>query len=219
MTGIYEHTKVAKRSNVGFGVKIMCSEWGSLVTERAIGLLRSFNSIKGQTPIQLKKYLRWCPPPNEYLKLNIDGAMFCDLKKVGIGMILSNENGEVLMAASKVENEGDNPEIIELLAVFQGMQMRVGRFVMNLIVESYYLLLVDSLNKNDMLDFELGALYGEVMRRKTCFASCSFTHVFREGNLVAHSLARYTWNVENIEIWEDCIPNFLSQALWPDKCL
>lgn len=50
------------------------------------------------------------------MKLNVDGAMFFDHHKARIGAILRDNKGEIVMAASKVENEVNDPESIELLA-------------------------------------------------------------------------------------------------------
>ncbi|XP_042939608.1 uncharacterized protein LOC122274658 [Carya illinoinensis] len=119
----------------------------------------------------MQQSLQWSPPPTEYLKLNTDGALFSDVRKAGIGAILRDVAGKVVMAASMATHEVDKPKTIELLA------------------------------KNDMLDSASGSLFAEVIRLHTCFASCSYTHVYREGNVAAHRLARHAWNVENVEMW------------------
>lgn len=48
-----------------------------------------------------------------------------------------------------------------------------------------------------------------------CFAQFQFLAfvVNRLGNEVAHRLARHAWNVENIEMWWDCVPIHVSQAI------
>lgn len=40
----------------------------------------------------------WNHPPHNALKLNIDGALFFDLNKAGLGAILRNHEGDVIMA-------------------------------------------------------------------------------------------------------------------------
>lgn len=54
---------------------------------------------------------------------NVDGAMFFDLHKASVRAILRDEQGNVIMAASKIENEVANLETIELLAIFRGLQL------------------------------------------------------------------------------------------------
>lgn len=56
--------------------------------------------------------------------------------------------GKVVMVASKVEPEVEDPEAIELLAVFRGLQLCSTMGISNLLVESDCLLLVQSLQQN-----------------------------------------------------------------------
>ncbi|XP_075636730.1 uncharacterized protein LOC142608966 [Castanea sativa] len=44
--------------------------------------------------------IRWAPlPPGQY-KVNFDGAMFANLRKVGLGMMIRDSNGNVIAALS-----------------------------------------------------------------------------------------------------------------------
>lgn len=64
------------------------------------------------------------PGPQGYLKLNIDGAiLFFDQHKAGVGVILRDENEDIVMAASKLENDFNDPETIEVLAMFRVLQL------------------------------------------------------------------------------------------------
>ncbi|XP_018829059.1 dirigent protein 5-like [Juglans regia] len=70
-------------------------------------------------PVQLEASSSGSTPPQGVLKLNTDGAMFSNLQKAGIGVILKDASGMVVMAASKHEPEVEEPEAIELLAIFR----------------------------------------------------------------------------------------------------
>ncbi|XP_042958021.1 uncharacterized protein LOC122293512 [Carya illinoinensis] len=142
-----------------------------------------------------------------------------DAHKAGIGAILCDSTGHVLMAVSKIELALEDPETVELLAVFRGMQLCISMGISALEVESDCLLLVQALQQEDMSNSLLGNLFSEVKRLCNYFSSVSFVHVYREGNRAAHLLARNAWRVEDIDMWWDSVPDFLSQALWFDKCL
>lgn len=90
------------------------------VANHGVALLHSFKIVSVMSQVHIRKHVTWRPPPIGVRKLNTDGVMFGDLKKVGISVILKDASGNVVMAASCVENEVEDPEAIELLAVFRG---------------------------------------------------------------------------------------------------
>ncbi|KAF5481561.1 hypothetical protein F2P56_002202 [Juglans regia] len=57
-------------------------------------------------------------PPQNALKLNVDGAAFDTLNRVRVGLILRNTSCEVILVASMQENGVE----IELLAILRGLQ-------------------------------------------------------------------------------------------------
>lgn len=63
----------------------------------------------------------WKPLDQGSLKLNIDGIIFADLQAAGIGAILWNHEGEVLMLASLKESSIQYSEMIESLAILMGI--------------------------------------------------------------------------------------------------
>ncbi|KAF5442204.1 hypothetical protein F2P56_034891 [Juglans regia] len=86
-----------------------------------LNILKNHKEIRGICSSQLKQHLKWKPPPLDVLKLNTDGAMFTDLRRAGVGFLLRDAKGELVVAASRAEFDVENPEAIELLAVFRGI--------------------------------------------------------------------------------------------------
>lgn len=60
-------------------------------------------------------------PPQGVLTLKVDGAIFNDQKIVGVGVMVRDEKGTVLMPASEKEKEVLGPEEVELLAMLEGL--------------------------------------------------------------------------------------------------
>ncbi|XP_041011418.1 uncharacterized protein LOC121255205 [Juglans microcarpa x Juglans regia] len=87
------------------------------------------------------------PPPTDVLKLNTDEAMFDDLRRAGVGFLLQDAKGELIVVASRAEFDVENPKAIELLVVFRGIQFCASRGISNLQVESDSLLVVESLRQ------------------------------------------------------------------------
>ncbi|KAF5472300.1 hypothetical protein F2P56_009031 [Juglans regia] len=153
-----------------------------------------------------REYYDWKPLPTCWLKLNVDGAVFGELHKAGVGVVLRDEAGKVILAASKVEFEVNNTEAIEMLAIFRALQLCTSMGIHRLIMESDCLMDIQVLNNELVSDAMLTPFVSEIRKVLRVFVECKFQHVYREGNQVAHILARYAWNVENISIWNECYP-------------
>lgn len=82
------------------------------------------------------------PPSIGFLKLIMDGAMLSNLHKIGVEAILRDEKLDIVMAASKVENEVANPKDIELLTIFKGLQLCADMGIQKLIIDSDCLLVI-----------------------------------------------------------------------------
>ncbi|XP_042964737.1 uncharacterized protein LOC122298961 [Carya illinoinensis] len=131
-----------RRNKLEFDHKILSP---SHVISHSLGLLHSYKTVVVKTRMQARTHFSWKAPPAGVLKLNIDGAIFSDAHKAGIGAILGDSIGQVLMAVSKIEVDVEEPETVELLAVFRGMKLCVSMGISALVVESDCLLLVQSL--------------------------------------------------------------------------
>lgn len=84
--------------------------------------------------------------------------MFFSIHKAVIGAVLRNENGEIVLAASKIKNEVHELEDIELLAIFRGLQICANMGIQKLIIESDSLLIVNEVKANGASSSMLGNL-------------------------------------------------------------
>lgn len=57
------------------------------------------------------------------MKLNLDGAVFGEINIIGVGLVLRDVNGDVMLATSKIEFGANTAEAIELLAIFQAFHL------------------------------------------------------------------------------------------------
>ncbi|XP_042973060.1 uncharacterized protein LOC122304862 [Carya illinoinensis] len=166
---------------------------------------------------KINKVVRWHPPPMDFLKLNIDGATFNDQSIAGIGVVLRDHNGEVVVTCSKVEKEVSSVEFIDAIALLRGLQLCVQWGVPKIMLEIDCLILVNALNANFecLTDFEF--ILQDIRRLIDGFQEVKVVHVNRLGNLVAHRLARHAWLIDDICMWWDYCPSFVSQVIWLDK--
>ncbi|XP_035545068.1 uncharacterized protein LOC118348173 [Juglans regia] len=189
------------------------------VAESVHVLLRSHAQVSIKIRSEILKFYKWNPPSAGSLKLNVDAATFPGWDKAGVGAVLRDEKGRILMAFSRAEILLKGSESLELLAIFRGMQQCVTMGVSHLVVESDSLLSIDALNDDSMTNSLLGVIYYEIKKLASCFVLCLFSHVYREGNRVAHKLARNACKVDSMEVWWNSIPDCISQTVWFDECL
>lgn len=93
------------------------------VVEHALSLKKEFTAIQFVASSGLRKLCSWKPFKTGFLKLNVDGDMFSDLHRAGVRDVLRDEKWDIVIAASKVENEVADSEDIELLATFRGLKL------------------------------------------------------------------------------------------------
>ncbi|CAI9783491.1 unnamed protein product [Fraxinus pennsylvanica] len=163
---------------------------------------------------------KWKAPPADFLKLNVDGATFHHLHKAGVGVVLRDQTGTVLMAASKGEREVADPEMIEFPAVLQGLQLVMSMGISRLVIESDCLFVVSQLNDEESISLSpWSSIIADIRCLLSVFLDVKICHVNRLGNGVAHELARHAWEVESIQMWWEGFPDFISHAIWLDSRL
>ena len=85
---------------------------------------------------QLMLTQTWSPPQNGYAKVNVDAATNSELNLAGLGAIIRDENGKVIVAAIKVSKFFGDVSFAEAEAIEWGMQIARDTNVRTLIVES-----------------------------------------------------------------------------------
>lgn len=108
--------------------------------------------------------------------LNVDGAIFEGQHSIGVGMVLRDVKGDVIMIATRKEYEVNDPIEIELLAVFRGLQICMHMGITNLIVESDSLLMVQAIQSGKCSLSLLGNLSKESIGLMQCFVLFHLVH-------------------------------------------
>ncbi|XP_042958008.1 uncharacterized protein LOC122293496 [Carya illinoinensis] len=153
------------------------------------------------------------------LKLNVDGAIFSDQCRSGIGVVLRDDKGQVTFAASKLEDALADPMEIELIAILRGIQLCIPLGIAELQIESDALLVIEELKKDGRSSTLWSSLIHEIKTLLSSFPAWSIQYRGRESNGVAHNLAKFAWHLDNIALWWDVIPECISQTIWVDSSL
>ena len=85
---------------------------------------------------------RWSPLSPGWYKVNVDGAMFRDQGKIGVGVVIRNDQGELMGAMSKKIHFPLGAIKAEAKAMEEGIMLAWDQRLKNIIVEGHSLVVV-----------------------------------------------------------------------------
>ena len=149
--------------------------------------------------------VRWHPPPSGLIKVNFDGAFFVEENKVGLGIIICNDNRLVMAALTQQIPLPASVEMVEVLAARHALWFAKELGFQRLVVESVSEVIINSINGGNMTQFEFGHILQDITFLCSFLSHVSFQHIKREGNCVAHRLARRA--ITNpLDVWMKSVP-------------
>ncbi|XP_075669830.1 uncharacterized protein LOC142639554 [Castanea sativa] len=147
-------------------------------------------------------------------KLNFDAAVFEDMTALGIGVIIRNDRGRVMVASSSKSHAVVDNEEAEVLVCRKALEFVVDAGFSELIVEGGNANVMHSI-RSDWVDLSrLGNLYDDIRCLAACLRRVDFHSIRHCANGVAHSLARYARNLSEDIVWLEDSPPPALEALF-----
>ncbi|XXG46343.1 hypothetical protein AAC387_Pa02g1209 [Persea americana] len=97
--------------------------------------------------------------------------------------------GTVIVAMSKIENDVDKAHDIEALTALRALQLTYYNGVSNIILESYFIWVVDALKSSSQNMSRQGLTFGEIKDLLNLSNNLEVQRVGREVNGVVHNFA------------------------------
>ncbi|XP_074301093.1 uncharacterized protein LOC141632447 [Silene latifolia] len=148
------------------------------------GLVRESSGEGESTGLNL-----WKPPEQGTIKFNSDAAFLGEMD-VGLGVVGRNSRGEVVVVASKRCRAQWSVETAEAKAMMFGLEVAKHLGVNNIALESDSMVAVRAVKKNADMRHSFGLCVRDVCELIKSFVCRGVNHVKREGNTVAHLVAR-----------------------------
>lgn len=123
----------------------------------------------------------------------------------------------VIWTATIREEQINQPEIVECLAILRSLQLCLHLGFLNLLIESDCQLVGNELNEETPSSSYLGNLFHDIKALMANFQQYNITFCYRHYNRAAHNLVRFVWNVDHIVPWLGEVLEFLLQTVWFDK--
>ena len=159
--------------------------------------------------------LNWKTPPSSFFKINVDGATSNDGTHTCIGLIFRDCQGFSIAASSEVLQSSYSAKITKAFALLHGVLLALELKIFHAIFESDVVSIVQVLNCGDT-DGEIGLILQDIRSYYASFSWCTFQHLKRDGNRVAHELAKATRNIGVSQVWKGVIPSFAEHLIFKD---
>ncbi|KAL5758057.1 hypothetical protein ACOSP7_020668 [Xanthoceras sorbifolium] len=132
---------------------------------------------------------------------------------VGLGIILRDHSGSVLVASAQKFATGFLVSIAEAVAVLKGLQLALELDLLPVIVETDFLDVVTTINNPSVYFSEVGLVISDIVDLLGRCPRSKVLYVPRLANIVAHTLARFALEIDSDRFWQNCYPNCISEAL------
>uniref|UniRef100_A0A803PF76 RNase H type-1 domain-containing protein n=1 Tax=Cannabis sativa TaxID=3483 RepID=A0A803PF76_CANSA len=149
-------------------------------------------------------------------KLNVDAVLDSSRSKIGIGVIVRNSAGQVIAALSTPAIGNFKPQEIEAKAMSVGLSWAQKYQLPIDFVETDCLILVNALNGCISQHSGFYDLVFDVKFHLSNFSNACVSHIRRDANQAAHSLARHALQLDNECIWLEDIPSTIFSVVVND---
>nr|GMD20329.1 uncharacterized protein LOC109155154 [Ipomoea batatas] len=161
------------------------------MVEGARSYLEAWSTVQqiNRSPKLQPSQIKWTKPPHGWTKLNVNAPINKELKTIGLGFILRNDNGGFVAAKEKMWQGLYNAKEAEALAVREALSWIKELNIDHVQVETDALLVIQGLQKNSCISsFDL--ILEDIHKLASHFRCISFMFAKRSANSTAHLLAR-----------------------------
>ena len=172
-----------------------------------------FSMIK---PKNIPGRTKWRPPLGEMYKTNFDGVVFAESREARIGVVIRNSNGEVVAALSEKIPYPDSMEVLEVLAVRRAAQFAVEVGICQSVFEGDSEVVCKALKAADGGHPSIGQFVKDFLSTMSSLRTFSFSHTRRQGNSVAHTLAKKARGSLPLLVWMELVPSDIYEFVVSD---
>jgi ribonuclease HI len=166
------------------------------------------------TSAPIQPQIKWKSSSISAFKVNYDAALFNDQLKTGVGVIIRDGQGLPIAALCKRFLSLHSVDDAEALAVCEALKFAMEIGISDAEFEGDSLTICNTLRCHDQSFASFGDIIDEACLLARSLQRCSFSHVKREGNRVAHLLARRAIELqEDFLVWLEDVPPYLESVI------
>jgi ribonuclease HI len=153
----------------------------------------------------------WSKPPQGWAKLNVDGAWATATHTGGTGMVLRDEEGNIIITGCRFLQSCGSPLEAEVLACMDGLTLALERTSKPIIMESDCLEAVSMINSESTNRSEVAALIDAAKHLCNPDRVVQVNHISRDLNGVSHTLAKLGCKDQLSMVWIRHGPDIIRQ--------
>ena len=161
------------------------------IADQAQQYLMEFQQIRSKpTSKKLLKKIIWKPLDPGTSKTNFDGAVFEDLGAAGIGVVVRNSFGTIMATLSEIIPCPSSVLALETVATQRAVHSLQELNLHGSILEDDSESSISAIKNQCFHHPNVGHIIKDIMSLVGSFQYFSFSHTRRQGNALAHALAR-----------------------------
>ncbi|XP_030486875.2 uncharacterized protein LOC115703783 [Cannabis sativa] len=153
---------------------------------------RTTSSLSNSS-IGLSSRVHWTIPISDRIKVNVDGALFNDVSRFGMGCLARNHAGQVLEAFTSSEEGIVRPEIVEIIGIKEALSWIRRHNWQNVLLETDSLVCVQAIQSELYMPSEFGLLVNDCRIALSSLSHVAIQFVERSVNKAVHCLARSSY--------------------------
>ncbi|KAK9984857.1 hypothetical protein SO802_034382 [Lithocarpus litseifolius] len=171
-----------------------------------------------EVPMKLSQVYvsKWEPPTFPFYKVNVDGAVFKEQKEVGVGVVIRDHIGNIILGLSKKFQYPLGAIEVEAKAFESSLEFAKDMGIQDFVLEGDSLNIVHALSENSHAASTIPALIHGMQVTSFEFRNVLSSHVRRNSTVPTHQLAKHALGIFDFSVWIEENPCFLVQALLHD---
>ena len=163
--------------------------------------LRDFKLYNSSSVIPVgRPPTRWQAPNQNTYKVNFDGALFSAANTAGMGVVIRNDEGQVMVSLSQKTTLPFTAIEVEAMAARRALELALETRFQQIILEGDSQILLSALENNSHTLSNFGHLITDIHYLASCFSKIQYSHVRRHCNTVTHSLARRVVSLSQMQV-------------------
>ncbi|XP_042958188.1 uncharacterized protein LOC122293778 [Carya illinoinensis] len=155
----------------------------------------------------------WRPPPQDWFKVNWDEAVNKAEGFVGVGVVVRDCQGMVIATLRQRKSLITEPFLAESYGALTAVQSAWDLGLSKIVLEGNSLQAIQALQRDQEVWCSSSMFLFEAKLGLVKFARWEVSHVRRDGNVVAHLLAKNALSISNCIITMEEYPSCISRSL------